>query len=611
MLAAALLVLLALGALLFLRAAPPALHPAALRSAHPAPPPPLRRRRRRLAARAEETYVATCERGRVEQDFELLLNSGRIKQGGGKCLGARRPSSSAFDVVPLFLVSCDDDALAVTYTVREQTHQLVSSINGPRGPLCLDVCMSRACIAAPVNVVNLFDCTSAGFNQRMFVDRKAKRIVWNQRNCIDMSRADYVEEEDEVAVEEIVKGGDPAVVLKGVVTQDADEVAAAPFVPLSTAVPDEGTAVEPDAPVEEVESPAASAASSVAQTLARVDSLVLSKLHIHGTSAKASLINAVHPKDTSLTDQSTKSADHRCRALPGDTPFEIHAPSVRFAVATLILRPDQCATYGEGAEVLAYGMRTYVTRMDYELVAMLWSGAFVAGDPASEKCIAALRTAGYRPCLIDPIRPPHMSKFHRFAELFVKLAIFNMVEYEKVVLLDSDVAVFSPAFGAIFETPLNATSPFAAVRDFWTRKGGFQHNFNTGVVIVKPNAAAFEAMMRVCMTTTLRYNEQMSEQGWLVAYFVGKWIELPWYFGANLDMLDRKSTMRTTWLGDQSLVAAVHYTACKPFCGPAKPHGGVACMPRPRCYAWGYEVAMDQWWALRARAHAAGVVGGR
>ena len=527
--------------------------------------------RRRLVDRTMRAYVARCKPGRAEQRF-TLTREGQIVHVGGLCLGSMNNAADTGGGTQLFLADCAEKETRTLFGRKVATGQLVSSRNGAHGPLCLDVCMSSQCMSAPVDIVDIWDCRTVGFNQKWWVadgeGGNGGSIQWKTRKgalCLDISAGDLQKE----VLEEHQAATETAPALT---TADAAELVA------------EEERLQRELNAQQLIMAAAARPTATVADLKQRAALV-------------SMMPAAH---------STRSKDHRCWS--GIPEERVRKKRPENAVVTVLVEPAQCDTYGEGAEVLSFSVRKYVARDDFELVAMLWAGAFFPGEVATDACIASLRAVGYRVCVMNPITPPHVSKFHRFEDLFVKLAIFNMVEYKKVALVDSDVAVLASGWGRIFNTPLNASFPFAAVRDFWTKKGGWQPSFNTGVVVVQPSVNGFEEMMKVCMKKDgLQYNTQMSEQGWLQAYYRDHWVELDWRLGANLDMLSSGSAMRDELIAHPERIQAVHYTACKPFCGPTAP-GSVACAKKPRCYAWGYKLPLDEWWLLRSEAVAAGEI---
>ena len=295
-------------------------------------------------------------------------------------------------------------------------------------------------------------------------------------------------------------------------------------------------------------------------------------------------------------------------ALPLRRCHYNHEPIVskRYAVMTMLIEPAQCNNtkgtmpFAEGIEVLGYSLQKYVKRDDYATLVLLHGQNFPPGAPATLACAARLARAGWTSCIAAPIDPPVPSKFKRFSQLFIKFVAFNMVEFEKVVLLDGDVAVVAPGFGDIFETPLSVDAPLAATLDFMSSRGGFQSTFNMGVALVKTDAGLFNRILKTLMDGRLRYNHAMSEQGFLAAFLAPtQWIRLPWTMGANLNMLQAPAGEREAkWNAAVAAnnLSAVHYTACKPFCGTSVIEG----CPHARCMNWGYKSEVERWRALRA-----------
>lgn len=300
--------------------------------------------------------------------------------------------------------------------------------------------------------------------------------------------------------------------------------------------------------------------------------------------------------------------------------------SKRFAVMTMLIEPSQCDDsngqamhFAEGIEVLGYSLTKHVVRRDYVKLVLLDGRNFVPGSAATKACAARLARAGWTACIAAPIDPPVPSKFKRFSQLFIKFVAFNMVEFEKVLIVDGDVAVVGPGFGKIFDAPVTAMKPLAAVRDYMARRGGWQRDFNLGVALVKTDAQLFDRLFTSLMEGEMKYNHQMSEQGFLQAYLASNrgmsWHVLNWTMVGNLDMLEGgrgggtphagHATGRQQWesAAARNEISAVHFTACKPFCGPEPI---TARCKKPRCYDWGYAKPIEQWLQLRSEMKSAG-----
>ena len=88
---------------------------------------------------------------------------------------------------------------------------------------------------------------------------------------------------------------------------------------------------------------------------------------------------------------------------------------------------------------------------------------------------------------IDPGIPGSVT-FYRFQKQFTKLHIFNMVQYQRILYLDTDVLVV----GDISPLLLDVNTSFAAVRDW--ESGRIQDHINCGVFSISPNSTEFHRL---------------------------------------------------------------------------------------------------------------------
>lgn len=88
--------------------------------------------------------------------------------------------------------------------------------------------------------------------------------------------------------------------------------------------------------------------------------------------------------------------------------------------------------YIKGAIALAQALR--MTQSLYPLVVLYTSAV-------TKRAVQLLKDAGCRVQPINPIHPPGKTRyvFERFVETWTKLAVWNLEEYERVVLLDADM----------------------------------------------------------------------------------------------------------------------------------------------------------------------------
>ncbi len=156
---------------------------------------------------------------------------------------------------------------------------------------------------------------------------------------------------------------------------------------------------------------------------------------------------------------------------------------------------------------------------------------------------------------IDPGIPGSVT-FYRFQEQFTKLHILNMVQYQRILYLDTDVLVV----GDISPLLLDVNTSFAAVRDW--ESGRIQDHINCGVFSISPNSTEFQRLnsLRVHKSD---YRLHMAEQGLLnsvygsenaIQYF-------PFAYNGNLAALVQD---RDFWMKEEPNLRVIHYTWIKP-----------------------------------------------
>ena len=181
--------------------------------------------------------------------------------------------------------------------------------------------------------------------------------------------------------------------------------------------------------------------------------------------------------------------------LPGvrTTAVSEEAETSRDAYVTLL--------YGGGfllgARVLGQSLR--VTGTTRDLIAL-------CTEEVSEHAQRVLRDDGWIIRHITNIHNPYEGKSSRgdyFSGIYSKLHIWNMMEYERIIYLDSDALVLS-----------NIDHMF----DCGTFCAAFRHSdlFNAGIVVVEPSRAIFRDMLAKIQDTP-SYDD--GDQGFLNVYF--------------------------------------------------------------------------------------------
>eukprot|EP00419_Tripos_fusus_P030088 CAMPEP_0172699506 /NCGR_PEP_ID=MMETSP1074-20121228/30225_1 /TAXON_ID=2916 /ORGANISM="Ceratium fusus, Strain PA161109" /LENGTH=850 /DNA_ID=CAMNT_0013520721 /DNA_START=72 /DNA_END=2624 /DNA_ORIENTATION=- len=262
--------------------------------------------------------------------------------------------------------------------------------------------------------------------------------------------------------------------------------------------------------------------------------------------------------------------DIRCNygAEQSSTPYR--KPGSKHAVFTILHKPIHCKAdilarnpehYGAGLAMLGHSLKQMLPAPVQRFV-MLQEG----DENLDSACSELLRAAGWRTCTAPRIDTPHREEaFGRFKANFQKLALFNMLEFEKVLYVDVDLLPLQ-GFPTIFHdavTPLNASWPLAGARD-WS-EGKWSNGFNGGVLVLRPSYKLFAHIMETISRDTVKYRVDMAEQGFLSSYFHEHWVEIPSEYNANLAIFGQD---RQRWDAMWPRMKAIHYTMEKPWsCG--------------------------------------------
>ncbi len=114
-----------------------------------------------------------------------------------------------------------------------------------------------------------------------------------------------------------------------------------------------------------------------------------------------------------------------------------------------------------------------------------------ADVPASAR--TRLTEQGWQLRDVDPLENPNPDTaqlFERFRSVYTKLRAWELVELDKVVLLDADVITLQN-IDELFERPSIAAAP-----DFF-----LPDRFNSGLMVIEPSAETFEGMLAALWDT--------------------------------------------------------------------------------------------------------------
>jgi len=209
------------------------------------------------------------------------------------------------------------------------------------------------------------------------------------------------------------------------------------------------------------------------------------------------------------------------------------------AVFTLITTND----FTDAARTLVHSLiRAHVSA---KFVAMI-----LPGVDAHSECL--LQSAGWDILRVQPIPAPKPPTLDRWKDMFTKLLLWNLTEYDKLVYLDSDTIVVDN-FDEIFDSP----AEFSAVGDINNRAFGF--TFNAGMFVLKPNSNTFNQIMQDIYKTG-SYDTGAAEQSFLNWWYAYKWLRLPYKYNANLAAY---YDARAAW-NSFGNIKIIHYTTRKP-----------------------------------------------
>ncbi|KAI0651700.1 glycosyltransferase family 8 protein [Trametes meyenii] len=237
--------------------------------------------------------------------------------------------------------------------------------------------------------------------------------------------------------------------------------------------------------------------------------------------------------------------------------------------------------------------------------------------PAEVRDVVMRRGIGIKD--VDPLYPKegeHELALHdaRFAETWTKLRVFELVEYDRLVVLDADMVVrrnLDELMDLELETDWIAAAHVCACNPRklphypkdWTRENcahtAVSHPealtspaqitessprpytlLNSGVVVLHPSTEVFERIRHFVETSPQVREFSFPDQDLLAAFFKGRWRPLPWCYNALKTL---RIVHPEEWRDDE--VRCVHYIFNdKPW--KARPGAG-----GPE-----YEVVNQWWW---------------
>jgi hypothetical protein len=209
-----------------------------------------------------------------------------------------------------------------------------------------------------------------------------------------------------------------------------------------------------------------------------------------------------------------------------------------YAIMVILTNPK----YLKGAMVLGHSLVRVGTKIP--MVALMT-------NPSSDVA-RCLETAGWEVQLVNKIKDPGRPLLRAWSGLFTKLHIWNMTEYDRVLLLDADMLVTRN-----IDNLLAINTTFGAVGDI--NEGRFDNRFNAGLLLVKPNQTEYKHLLANMKNTRL-YDVGSMEQAFLNMWFKDRWDRLSYKYNGNLAIWEKS---RELWsYVDASII---HYTLTKPW----------------------------------------------
>lgn len=263
---------------------------------------------------------------------------------------------------------------------------------------------------------------------------------------------------------------------------------------------------------------------------------------------------------------------NRCTEPPG-------AGRCAFVIALWGSSPE----YVLGAMVLAWSLRRTGTRHDLVLVHT---------SDVSAAALALLQRAGWRPREIEHVSAASRlsndgCSTMRFANVFTKLRVLDLVEYAKILMMDIDLLVREniddlfdlPAPAAMVRGPSVGYEHGARVdgrRFFVGRRTdryswGQASGINAGVMLLRPDAEVFQQMLAEVEDAShpghIRGNGP--EQDYLSRFYAGDWRHLSVAYNFQLHhvyfalspAIEPGSADRTRFLAEPDLIKIFHYSS--------------------------------------------------
>lgn len=212
-------------------------------------------------------------------------------------------------------------------------------------------------------------------------------------------------------------------------------------------------------------------------------------------------------------------------------------------------------------------------------------------DGIDEETRGLLRNDGCIVREVAPLRPAggsaHSYANSRFAEVWTKLAVWGLTDFERVVFLDADMLVtqnmdelfsLELAEGTIAAchacrcnpnripsypqswTPDNCFYTHCRGRDHVTEPGATDNYLNGGFLVLSPDQAVLADMVGQLSAVDDLSSYPFAEQDFLNEYYRDRWLPLPYVYNALKTLPHQHPSV---W--DSASVKNIHYIIDKPW----------------------------------------------
>ncbi|KAI8072553.1 nucleotide-diphospho-sugar transferase [Gongronella butleri] len=251
--------------------------------------------------------------------------------------------------------------------------------------------------------------------------------------------------------------------------------------------------------------------------------------------------------------------------------------NIHGAWVTLLTGDDDA--YLNGIIVLQYALLK--VRSQYPLVVL-----YTADE--DQAVVHRLQQLGCHLRAIDAVDPPGRIEYSqaRFRTTWSKLAVWNLVEYDRLVLVDADMLPLGN-MDELMAMPLplhhvaachactcnpqkepNYPADWVPANCEYThmmctrteREEPRRHYFNSGLIVLRPDAARFSRMLQRLYAMDDLNSYVFPDQDFLNEEFEGHWTPLPYTYNALKPMVVSHPAL---W--DMNRIKNVHYILAKPW----------------------------------------------